>query len=923
MGSQNDASSDKGANSKVILPKLPKRCLTPLILIVVFALYGNMRVNADIAIVTSKNATEIEQIAAGELRYYLSSLYRRERFTVLIDDAGIDAGPLIRIGTAVSTPELLKYLDGKKLKGSESYVVTHARIDGKETGIIIGADPAGVIYGVYGLLKKLGFGFYLTEDTFVTPSDKPFDLSDLGFENHSMVKDRIVFNWHNFLSGCTGWDYEQWAKWVVQSQKMGYNTVMVHAYGNNPMFTYSFNGIEKKVGYVATSRRGRDWGNQHVNDVRRLPGGWIFDGAEFGSEAALVPDEDRVEAKQAMMKKVFSLADKRGMKVCFALDVDTGTVIPQEMILTLDEKDRFHNGSLWLPRPDTKEGRQFYKAQVQALLKLYPQIDTVALWRRGNGQEWGRLKKSEQLPQVWQEEYKGHIEQNPGAEKIEQSVCAFALNKVVGAFRSELDDMGRRDVGLAMGSWNENWIESLVEFLPEEVTIMPLDWGSLERYSNGSFLRVPGKFKSVEVATGRVVPIIWAQHDDGEYFGRPLDCHKNFCDTLSKLQARGFGVIHWMNRPLDLYFVNHSNQVWSGTINEDLKQTCYDMAGHYFGKIEQEPLSECLYRWATEAPTFGRVTTDHFFYKNESIADPEQTLKKSQERLAKISLDQIDIYEMITDQRERFGYFRQIEKVISGICKVQELAYRPAMKALQESDYAKARKLLAGADLGNPIFWLAYMSQNGGGDRGEKAMVVSLGTRWVTDYLAACQAAGSEDIRINFGPTRFESLARNGGKYTYHVDLEGEYWSVRGERETKRTAVDYSTSRVVTPADTSESIKEVAQTGIVIDEPTNLQLSPMVNLHSKIAPGHYRLTVYAGSAAGEKQARVRFYTEKAQSEISSRVYVFSNVSKTDAKVYVIQGEVNLQEANIPELQIVPEKGMVILYGVKLEKVKNE
>ena len=90
---------------------------------------------------------------------------------------------MIRIGTTDSTPELLKYLDGKKLEGAESYVVTHARIDGKETGIIVGADPAGVMYGVYGVLKKLGFGFYLTEDIFVESSDKPFGLSDWDFEN--------------------------------------------------------------------------------------------------------------------------------------------------------------------------------------------------------------------------------------------------------------------------------------------------------------------------------------------------------------------------------------------------------------------------------------------------------------------------------------------------------------------------------------------------------------------------------------------------------------------------------------------------------------------------------------------------------------------------------------------------------------------
>lgn len=34
--------------------------------------------------------------------------------------------------------------------------------------------------------------------------------------------------------------------------------------------------VKKDIGYFCNSSYGRDWGNQHVNDVRRLVGGIVF-----------------------------------------------------------------------------------------------------------------------------------------------------------------------------------------------------------------------------------------------------------------------------------------------------------------------------------------------------------------------------------------------------------------------------------------------------------------------------------------------------------------------------------------------------------------------------------------------------------------------------------------------------------------------
>lgn len=793
-----------------------------------------------IPLVVPPHASSPEQVAATELGEYLGRLYPQHHWQV-VHHVPKTASWVVRIGTPVSAPKLLAHLGKKQLQGAESYVVTTTRIDNRATGIVLGADPAGVMFGVYQLLERLGCGFYPSFES-VPPIEEPFSFNAWDLSNHPLTDMRIVFNWHNFLSGCTGWDLENWLKWIRQTQKMGYNTIMVHAYGNNPMFTFTFNGIEKPVGYVATSRRGRDWGNEHVNDVRLIPGGDIFDQAEFGSQAALVPDDQRIQAKQALMQKVFRETENRGMRICFAIDVDTTSVLDQTMILSLNEADRFSNGTTWLPRPDTDSGYRYYKAQVTQLLTLYPEIDIIALWRRSHAAEWGKLKNASQLPASWQKEYAAHIKQHPQAGRLVQSVCSFSFNKVVRAFRKALTEISRSDIQLAMGSWDTAWVPALSEFLDDEVTIMPLD-SSYLRTRHGSFFHVDRNYAELKTAQGRVLPIIWSHHDDGDYIGRPIHPHRKFQDKLDQLDARGYGLIHWMIRPFDVYFKNHINQVWAARKNEDYQVTCQAMARHCFGQAQADRLGDYLYQWAMEAPIFGRVTTDHFMLEREVVTEPAKAIAGCRRRIA--MLDQADLKTMTASQQEWIAYFRALETMLIHFCEVQEFMIRPARMAIREKHFRKAKTLLQRYHPADTIRQFSRLSQLASGDRGEAAMVLSLGTRWITDYIALRQAVGLEAIRINYGPTQFEPTAQGSGRYTFYIDTEGHYWSVRGQHETGQPTLTWNY-----PADKDDpitgdnSIQEIAQSGIVIDSPVSLAVSPIVNIQRQMAPGTYRLTLY-------------------------------------------------------------------------------
>lgn len=266
---------------------------------------------------------------------------------------------------------------------------------------ITGKTPRALLNGVYGWLEEMGAGFYLSFESLPDHYTR-IDLSRYHFADSPEVKERIIFNWHNFLSGCSSWDFSEWREWIDQSSKMRFNTIMVHAYGNNPMFTYTFNGREKRISPLPSTHGGRDYGTHDLNDVRRLHGGDLFDHPVFGATMAREVSETHTKEVQQMMFDVFEHAKRQGMNICFALDFDTNPANPQALITQLpvsarfslpvernDYSGRFYDSIFWLANPDTPEGYAFYRSQVQTLLDTYPQINQIALWMRHKGSfEW-------------------------------------------------------------------------------------------------------------------------------------------------------------------------------------------------------------------------------------------------------------------------------------------------------------------------------------------------------------------------------------------------------------------------------------------------------------------------------------------------------------------------------------------------------
>jgi hypothetical protein len=706
-----------------------------------------------VTIVVSPKATAVEKLAATELSSHLHLLYPQVQFAIAAMPS--TNTPAVLVGTSASLPAITRYVDASALKTSESFAITNRA----STAVIAGSDPRGVLYGAYGLLQKLGFGFYLSYTADPPTRSGPFSFAGWELADHPVVATRLVFNWHNFLSGCSTWDLADWQKWIAQSARMRFNTIMVHAYGNNPMFAFTHNGVEKPTGYLSTTARGRDWGTEHVLDVRSMIGAdGLFDSSVFGAQAGLAPEGQTHQAATALMQKVLRFAADHGMGVTFALDVDTESANPQNIITTLPANARFAASGIQVANPETAEGYAYYRSQIEQLLETYPQITQLAVWFRGGRNSPWRGLTPQEFPAGWQQDYERALRSRPDLRANEDSPSMFAISKLAAAYRKILDESGHHHVLLAAGSWQFDFLGPADAFMPRNTALIPLDYSY-------QFPSDPVQEAIRAVSRIRpVIPIIWAQHDDRSFAGRPYVPFPGFASTLRRSGSPGYGIIHWTTRPLDLYFQNLADQVWSASENEPLDVTCERMAERTFGASARDAAKRYLLAWIQDAPQFGRETTDNFI---DQYLREAPVLEGCNRRLQ--ILHTLELQAQSQAAKTWVGYFENWERFVRLFYQAQGALQR-SLEASAAGDFESARREILAARPETAIEQYSRTIVQGEATKGEKGILVSLNLRWLPYFYAQRQALGLEPLRIRFAPTAPEPLAQAPGHFTYALD---------------------------------------------------------------------------------------------------------------------------------------------------------
>lgn len=204
---------------------------------------------------------------------------------------------------------------------------------------------------------------------------------------------RGVLPWHNFLTGPSAWNEEDYRKYLDECCAAGINFIGFHNYTGGteryatyvePMIKISYRGVVPQA-MLDNSLTAR-WGYlpMKVSDFA-FGSACVFpptSGVDaFGSDAstnARTPEE-HYESTQALMRRVMGMAHERDMQMAMGFEFG---VLPPEYYSLSSVPDNFYwrcDGGM-VPNPASATARDLHFAAIDDILESYPGIDWIWLW---------------------------------------------------------------------------------------------------------------------------------------------------------------------------------------------------------------------------------------------------------------------------------------------------------------------------------------------------------------------------------------------------------------------------------------------------------------------------------------------------------------------------------------------------------------
>ena len=847
---------------------------------------GSLLVAETFTIVHAPDADRVIKTAASELRDHLRNNYPEDQFTVSTKYP--EQGATILLGTREDQPVLAELVSAEQLPAEEAFV---ADVVDADAAYVCGATPRAVLYGVYQVLdRKYDYGFAMSFEASAAVRPGPFSLEHWQLSDHPIVPERFLFAWFNYLEVNGTWSFEDWEQALRNGARLGLNQLFFHCYANDPLLHFEFRGHEKPVGWRNNSRKGRTYAVEHVWDVRNLIGGSeVFDGPVFGSEAAVVPDEERVEAARDLMRRVIQRAKDFGYHVIWGIDIDTKPTWDRQFIAkAVPEAARFSAGGRWnryeVVDPTAAAGRDFFRSMLQTYLDEMPGVDTYMLWVRRSQQTPVLGMTFDALPAAWQQDLRRQLPEGSPMDS-KQSPGIYYVNQVAECWRSILDEAGHADKGIGFGSWSWQLSE---KFLPANVLMAPEVSFLIVDYMNAF-----GRSKTFNevvrtIAEKRVVgPLLRNKNDDGGYFGKPASPQQNLAETLAQTGAQRIGTYSYMPRPSDLYTITVARQLWESTQNEGLDEVIADAAQDWFGEEAAPLMREYLTEWMDSSPIIGRTSGDHF---QEDISQKwlDRHLQSTPERIA--MLERVDLNAMPPPARNRWSYFRNLEEFM--------LKYHQAQRGFQNNETAVLQSQLPEEAIARYVDAVTSHDLN----PGEKGLLIGLHTRWLSWIVAKRQAYGFEATRINFQPTNHDPHARKPGKRTFFSDDSQKLWAGLGQKETGyRVEMDRP--------DGETALEVVCGIYLESEKPITLELGNVRN-EPELGSGLYRVTLYLpGHLSGREM------TVQMEGQDMGNITVGSS-----GPVQAEQFDPILIDDGVLNLTLTPTKGKAVIGGIFMEPV---
>lgn len=205
------------------------------------------------------------------------------------------------------------------------------------------------------------------------------------------LKIRGVLPWHNFLSGPSAWNLEDYRQYLDECREKGINLIAFHNYTGGgeryvnyvePMIRISYKNVLPAAGFDHSGMARWGYLPMRIDDFA-FGTSRLFrqnKGAYFGADCAVTAHSDaqRYDQAQALMKAVLDMAHERQMRMAMGFEFG---VAPPEYASVRTHGDMYWLGSGSLVyNPFDPDAAGILYATIDDILNTYKGIDYIWLW---------------------------------------------------------------------------------------------------------------------------------------------------------------------------------------------------------------------------------------------------------------------------------------------------------------------------------------------------------------------------------------------------------------------------------------------------------------------------------------------------------------------------------------------------------------